>query len=52
MFAYICLLLFLVDMTLNHLSIILTQNKLDGFNYVDWKLNLDIELMTNNICLM
>ena len=34
-------------MILNLLSTLLTQNKLDGDNYVDWKLNLDIMLTTN-----
>ena len=31
-------------MTLNPLSTLLTQHKLDGDNYVDWKRNLDIVL--------
>ena len=35
---------FSVDMALNPLSTLLTQNKLDGENYVDWKRNLDIVL--------
>ena len=30
----------------NSLSAILTQNKLNGQNYVDWKRNLDIALTT------
>ena len=34
-------------MTLNPLSILLTQNKLDSNNYVEWKNNLDIVLMAD-----
>ena len=34
-------------MTLNPLYTLLTQNKLDNNNYVDWKHNLDIVLMVD-----
>ena len=34
-------------MALNPLSTLLTQNKLDSDNYVDWKRNLDIVLATD-----
>ena len=34
-------------MALNPLSTLLTQNKLDDNNYVDWKCNLDIVLTTD-----
>ena len=30
------------------LAMILTQNKLTGENYIDWKRNLDIVLTTKN----
>ena len=33
-------------MVLNPLSIIVTQNKLNSDNYVDWKCNLDILFTT------
>ena len=39
--------IYFVDMTLNLLSTFFTQNKLDSYNYVDWKCNLDIMLMTS-----
>ena len=39
-----CLFIFSVDTALNPLSTLLTQNKLDGENYVNWKRNLDIVL--------
>ena len=41
---------FSVDMALNPLSTLLTQNKLDGENYVDWKRNLDIVLTADTNC--
>ena len=34
-------------MKLNPLSTLLTQNKLDGDSYVDWKCNLDMVLTTD-----
>ena len=49
---YGCLLIyayyyFSIDMALNPLSTILTQNKLNGDNYVDRKQNLDMVLMVD-----
>ena len=35
---------FIGNMSLNPLSTILSSNKLEGDNYVDWKRNLDIVL--------
>ena len=39
--------IYFIDIALNPLSTLLTQNKLDSNNYVDWKRNLDIVLTTD-----
>ena len=41
-------LLFLFTVMSSPLAMILTQNKLTGENYVDWKRNLDIVLTAEN----